>query len=248
MLTENKRALLRLQGRPEFAVRHDELVEFHGHEGALGLVIQARPLSASWLDLADAQIEKRVLAGAGTQAGWWDSFRSATRGKPTLNGIASLPSWDKPSWALEAHRDGHFIAGIWTFPDINRGDGSQTKAMPVFYSAAIKDFLTIGASVVTLPSSAENGTAASARARRAFTLQHCSACARRRSQLYCCTSCYGSELYCGVRNFIVKNQLAERAQCVTGIGNSGESTVKRFLHLTVLFVVLAVIITTSFDG
>ena len=139
----DKRALLRLQGRPEFVVRHDEFVESHGHEGTLGLVIQARPLSASWLDVADAQIEKRWLAGAGTQSGWWDSFRSATRCKPTLHGIASLPSWDKPAWALEAHRDGHFSAGIWTFPDVHRGDGSSTKAMPVFYGAAIKEFLAV---------------------------------------------------------------------------------------------------------
>jgi hypothetical protein len=148
MLIDDKRALLRLHGRPEFAVRHDEFVEFHGHESALGLVIQARPLSATWLDLSDAQIEKRVLAGGGSEAKWWDSFRSATRCKPTLHGIASLPSWDKPTWALEAHRDGHFIAGIWTFPDFDRGDVSQTKVMPEFYSAAIHDFFTVVQSVL----------------------------------------------------------------------------------------------------
>src|SRR6266566_1654081 len=117
MLIDDKQAALRLAGRPEFILRVEEFLAAYNPKGLPALLVQARPALGVRhpLDVEDADVQRRFLAGAGGQAAWWESFRAMSRAKPTFHGIASLPNWEAPAWACEAHRDAHFVAGVWRF-------------------------------------------------------------------------------------------------------------------------------------
>jgi hypothetical protein len=43
-------------------------------------------------------------------------------------------------WVTEIHRDGHFIAGLWNFPDQPPSAREKGKAVADFYADAFSDF------------------------------------------------------------------------------------------------------------
>lgn len=69
--------------------------------------------------------------------------------KPTFHGIASLPASSEPGWASEAHRDAHFIAGTWAFPEFDWA-GARVSALADFYGKLFADFFTVVQSTLML--------------------------------------------------------------------------------------------------
>jgi hypothetical protein len=73
----------------------------------------------------------------------------------TFHGIASLPAREQPAWAAEMHRDGHFIAGIWRFPEVSIR-GSNVPALADFYVAMFDHFFQLVASTLQAGSEPPN--------------------------------------------------------------------------------------------
>jgi len=140
MLLDDKRLAMRLGAYPELLLRLDELRANQDWETAL--VVQAAPVRTLRLDVSLPAVEQALLRGATPRRAWWDGLRANSKSKTTLHGIASLPIWGKPGWACEAHRDGHFIAGVARFPELPTSNG----AVPViadFYASFFQDFFEV---------------------------------------------------------------------------------------------------------
>jgi hypothetical protein len=145
IILDDRLLRLRLGDRPEFQLRLAEFVQSYGIAGKPALVLQARPAPDAKEGLAsldDPELQDRFRVGVHTDRSWWDGFRSMTAVIPTFHGIASLPGRDQPTWAAEVHRDGHFIAGIWRFPEFSI-NGSKVLALADFYAEIFKDFFQL---------------------------------------------------------------------------------------------------------
>jgi len=144
-ILDDKLLSLRLASRPEFQLRLAEFLHSYGVADLPALVVQARQVPDSQsgaVDVDDPEVQKRFLAGVGSKDGWWQGFRSMTAVRATFHGIASLPAREQPAWAAEAHRDGHFIAGIWRFPELPVG-GSNVPVLADFYLGMFNDFFRL---------------------------------------------------------------------------------------------------------
>lgn len=144
-ILDDKLLSVRLAAQPEFHVRLVEFLHSYGVIERPALVVQARPAHGSALaevNVDDADVQKRFLAGIPTNNGWWQGFRSMVAARRTFHGIASLPSREQPSWASEMHRDGHFMAGIWRFLERSVRD-TAVELVADFYVDMFGDFLQL---------------------------------------------------------------------------------------------------------
>jgi len=149
-ILDDKLLLLRLASRPEFLLRLAEFLHSYGVTERPSLVVQARRVPNSepgTVDIGDSEVQKRFLAGVQSTDGWWQGFTSMSVVKATFHGVASLPAREEPAWAAEAHRDGHFIAGIWRFPELSLR-GSNVPALANFYVGIFNDFFRLVASTL----------------------------------------------------------------------------------------------------
>lgn len=144
-ILDDKLLSVRLTEQPEFRVRLVEFLHSYDVIERAALVVQARPAHSSLLsgvNVDDADVQKRFLAGIPTNNGWWQGFRSMVAAKRTFHGIASLPNREEPAWASEVHYDGHFIAGIWRFPELTVR-GTPAEVIADFYVDMFLDFLRL---------------------------------------------------------------------------------------------------------
>lgn len=144
-ILDDKLLSVRLAEQPEFHVRLTEFLHSYGVIERTALVVQARPVSGSALagvNVDDAELQKRFLAGIPTNNGWWHGFRTMRGVTRTFQGIASLPDREEPSWASEVHNDGHFVAGIWTFPVLTV-QSKPLNAIADFYAEMFVHFLSL---------------------------------------------------------------------------------------------------------
>ena len=141
-ILDDRLIAVRLAAYPEFRVRLLEFLLFYSITERPALVVQARPARGCALPdirLEDADIQKRFLAGVSSKDGWWQGFGSMVAVRHTFHGISSLPSREEPSWASEIHHDGHFIAGIWKFPELSLRDKS-VEVVADFHMDMFVDF------------------------------------------------------------------------------------------------------------
>lgn len=150
-LLDDKLVSVRLRDRPEFLLRLAEFLQSYGAADRPSLVLQARQApdadARSAIDVNDREMQKRFLAGVQTNNGWWQGFHSMIAPRPTFHGIAGLPARDHPGWAAEVHRDCHFVAGIWRFPEVPVRDAS-VLALADFYADMFDDFFQLVASTL----------------------------------------------------------------------------------------------------
>lgn len=145
MILNDKLVAQRLASRPEFLLRLHEFTSSYNIGDKPALIAQASPATTAGLvtvDLNDDRLVGRMKAGAGGTDAFWNSFYSPLVPTPTFHGIAMLAARQEPTWALEAHRDGHFLAGVWDFLEAAY-DGKSCPAIAHFYSAFFADFLTV---------------------------------------------------------------------------------------------------------
>jgi hypothetical protein len=150
MVVDDKYVALCLRDRPDFLLRLEEFSHQYRLQERPALVLQARPtpgIQGGSL-LEDRMAVKRFEAGVQTSNGWWQGFRSRVAETASFRGVASLQAHTNPMWAAEMHRDGHFIAGSWRFPDIDKG-GSTVLAIPNFFEQMFVDFFAVVASAVS---------------------------------------------------------------------------------------------------
>jgi len=145
-LLDDRMVSLRLTHRPELRLRLAEFAQAYGLAGTAALVVQAGPHpddAKPTLDVDDNALQQQFLAGAGTQRAWWDGFHSMSRARPTFHGVASISNPREPTWASEMHRDGHFVAGVWAFPDLPTSDGRRVSVIADFYCDFFGDFCAL---------------------------------------------------------------------------------------------------------
>ena len=144
-ILDDKLLSLRLANRPEFHLRLAEFLQSYRVADRPALVVQARldpDTRGNAVDVDDPEVQARFLAGVQTDNDWWQGFRSVAAAQATFHGIASLPSAEQPTWASEMHRDGHFVAGCWRFPEFSVR-GSKVSGVADFYVAMFDDFFQL---------------------------------------------------------------------------------------------------------
>lgn len=117
-------------------------VEDYGLESKPVLVFQSMPLVAVAVDVTNGAIQTAMNEGAGalSDTGWWCTFRADGRSALVFDGLASSSKAAEQGWASEVHEDGHFMAGLWTFPDINKNGQEPRPVVMSFYVEAFRDF------------------------------------------------------------------------------------------------------------
>lgn len=146
-ILQDRRLALRLAERPEFLLRLDEFVQHHGIGESPALIVQARPAPSSApqsVDVDDHALQQRFGAGTVATNPWWQGFRTTYRAAPTFHGVVSRGE----TWANEVHRDGHFIAGVWKFPELSTQVSTSVAAVFDFYAGMFDDFLGIVAATL----------------------------------------------------------------------------------------------------
>lgn len=142
-ILDDKLLSLRLARHPEFHVRLVEFLHSYRIVEQPALVVQARPAHGSastGVDVDDGNLQNRFRTGVADTSTWWEGFRSMVATRRTFHGIASLPNRENPTWASEVHRDGHFIAGIWKFPELSIGP-KTADVVADFYLSIFADFV-----------------------------------------------------------------------------------------------------------
>ena len=123
MLLEDKLLASRLRHDPEFLLRLHEVVETWGIADRPALFVQARPADGgARLDVDSPDVRNVLRAGVNGDNQWWDNLE-APHVQRSLHGVTGMLNYSCPEWLVEAHRDGHLLAGVWTFPMApTRGD------------------------------------------------------------------------------------------------------------------------------
>lgn len=152
MIVEDPYLRLSLEKRPEFLLRLEELAHRYSLEERPALVLQARPAPEAVLpgDLtSDPKTVSRFTSGIQTSNGWWQGFRSRIGESGCFRGVVSLPTYGDVSWASEMHHDGHFVAGVWRFPEeVHRGN-QAVLVIPNFFANAFSDFFALIANTLS---------------------------------------------------------------------------------------------------
>lgn len=144
MILEDKLLVGRLASEPEFAFRLHEFLLLRGLEEKAVLVVQARPSHTSSvnLDLSRTELVEKFRSGLENQDNRWEGFNSRVHPQPTFHGLAGMSSRSDPYWITELHRDGHFLAASWLFPEVSGDDGIMVPAIADFYSEFFRQFAT----------------------------------------------------------------------------------------------------------
>lgn len=143
MLFDDQLLMLRLQSEPEFVCRLAEFLLLRRLSGHPVLVLQARPSEATLLDLESGPLRTALREGCEDITTPWEGFFSRSRQpQPAFHGL----SFGGTKWALEAHRDAHFVAAIWNFPNVPEGRSGPGVSVPANFWHAFVDFFQIVAS------------------------------------------------------------------------------------------------------
>jgi hypothetical protein len=120
----------------------DAFVEDYSLGPKPALVFQSMPLEAIGIDVSNDAIRTSIQEGAGaiSDTAWWCAFKAGGRSVLVFDGLASSSEADEQGWASEVHVDGHFLAGLWTFPDFHEHGQASRPAVASFFVDAFRDF------------------------------------------------------------------------------------------------------------
>lgn len=137
-------ALERALGR-----KRDRFVEAYGLQSKSALVWQCMPEEALAVDVADQTLRAAIQEGtnAFSDTGWWCGFKVGRRPALVFDGLASTSDADASGWVTEVHEDGHFLAGVWTFPEVSANGQASRPAVADFYVDAFRDFALVAGKV-----------------------------------------------------------------------------------------------------
>lgn len=120
----------------------DVFVEDYCLESKPALVFQSMPLEVVAVDVTNDAIQTAMNDGAGaiSEVDWWYAFKAGGRSVLVFDGLASSSKADEQGWASEVHEDGHFMAGLWTFPEVNMNAQERRPVVTSFHVEAFRDF------------------------------------------------------------------------------------------------------------
>lgn len=140
MLTQDTALQIAYAGRPDMLLRLAEFASSYALADKPALIFQASPEDRDAAHhLADAAMKLALSHGTDRNVAWWDGFRSSQAARPVFRGWACRDAKDDPQWALEMHRDGSCIAGVWAFPEGHREPPGP--CLHDFYAGAFEDFV-----------------------------------------------------------------------------------------------------------
>lgn len=146
MLFDDKLLATRLNDQPEFILRLHELLVTWGLIDKPGLYLQARPVAKGGapLDVDAPAVRHALREGAQGKEHWWDNL-AAPVALSSVHGVTGLVS-SSPDWVSELHRDGHMLAGVWSFPEAPTR-GGETLAIVDWYANFFTQFFDLMAKV-----------------------------------------------------------------------------------------------------
>jgi len=129
----------KLRDHPAMLERLADFVSLYRLENQPALVLQMQSVSPCELNTNDLSIQGALRDGITARRGYWGGFQNPYQLKPAMHGVTSIFNPEKPKWAIEAHRDSHFIGGIFEF--MERPDGGKVvRVIPEFFTHLIEDF------------------------------------------------------------------------------------------------------------
>jgi hypothetical protein len=140
MLTQDTALQIAYAGRPDMLLRLAEFASSYALADKPALIVQASPEERSaGVHLADSVTKTALLHGTNRRVAWWDGFNSSRAARSVFRGRARQDAREAPQWALEMHRDGSCIAGVWAFLE---GHGeSAGPCLHDFYVGVFEDFI-----------------------------------------------------------------------------------------------------------
>ena len=140
ILTEDSTLRLAYADHPKLLLRLSEFVDAHSLQNKPALIIQAAPtdddIEADVLDPASLKV---LRDNGGEENSWWRGFQSFNRPRPTFRGVQATDHGSEPAWACEYHRDGHVIAGLWTFDEQHTAKGA-VSCLSDYFAPIFADF------------------------------------------------------------------------------------------------------------
>jgi hypothetical protein len=148
MILEDKLLATRLDATPEFLLRLHEVLATWKLMDKSGLFLQARPAAAGGASLdVDSRAVLDVLRhGVEGENQVWDNLE-APHIQPSLHGVTGVMNWATPEWLVEAHRDGHVLAGVWTFPP---APNNEMPVIPGWYALFFEQFFELTANLAKI--------------------------------------------------------------------------------------------------
>lgn len=142
MLTQDTALQIAYAGRPDMLLRLAEFDSSYALADKPALIFQASPEDRDTANhLPDSAMKSALSHGTDRNVAWWDGFRSSQAARPVFRGWACRDARDTQQWALEAHRDGSCIAGVWAFPEGHRDPPGL--CLRDFYAGALEDFVAM---------------------------------------------------------------------------------------------------------
>lgn len=131
------------------------------------LIWQCMPAEPLVVDVGKESVREALREGASgtSNTAWWYAFKSGRSPALIFEGLASSSVADAIGWATEVHEDGHFLAGVWSFPDVSASIQTTGHAIAEFYVDAFRD-------VGLLVNKVYKATAYTAAARVTCTMRH----------------------------------------------------------------------------
>ena len=130
-----------------FDRKRENFIVDHGLENRPAIVWQCTPAERLLMDAVQEPIAAVLETGAsqrsGCRDGWWYGFSAGRRVSRVFDGFASASpdnAIDHHGWVTQLHRDGHLIAGLWTFPEGSEGQGYTGPLVAAFHVDAFVDF------------------------------------------------------------------------------------------------------------
>jgi hypothetical protein len=138
MILEDKLLTTRLDATPEFLLRLHEVLATWKLTDKAGLFLQARPAAEAGasLDVDSRAVQDVLRHGVEGENQVWDNLE-APHIQSSLHGVTGVMNWATPEWLVEAHHDGHVLAGVWTFPP---APNSETLVIPGWYAQFFDQF------------------------------------------------------------------------------------------------------------
>lgn len=135
-----------LKEHPDMLRKLTTFIEDYRLSDKPALIWQCRPKDTPDIDVSGQAILDALRAGSESQRdNWqWSDFKSGSRSIAVFDGIASHAPDNHREWVTEFHTDGHVIAGIWGFPQVE-----EVKFITDTYIDAFLDFGNLVTNLLT---------------------------------------------------------------------------------------------------
>lgn len=148
MVPNSKFATSLEQCHPDLHWRLVEFVEDYSLADKPALIWQWRPSDPVEVDMAAPEVRELMSRGAvsrRTQEAWWYGFRSNYGVASVFPGLGTTDPRSAAGCAAEIHTDGHLIAGLWSFPEV-QANGTPKACLSDFHTDAFRDFAELSES------------------------------------------------------------------------------------------------------